>query len=106
MTTDLSLNCWLHGDAISKIFTVKISSKKKVSSLHKEINLKIGFATPVKNLLLWEASIEKKKIATSAAGIIKGETLDPLDKLSDIFEANGENDRVHVIVGELFQYYC
>ena len=109
----LSLNCFVLGDDLKKVFTVKIPKTENVSILKdliKEKNSSSFCNVDLKNIDLWNVSIPMDDEADERLKNIDNlEPLKPLLSLSQVFPHVEEN-HLHVVVrppidGELFEFF-
>ena len=96
----LSLNCFVLGDDLKKIFTVKILKTENVSILKKlikEENSSSFGNVDAKNMLLWNVSIP---IGDDVNESLKKPNLEPLDALLLLSQAfpSVEASHLHVVI--------
>jgi hypothetical protein len=112
-TKSLSLNCFVLGDDLKKVFTLKIPKSENVSILKDLIKVKNSSSfsnVDSKNIDLWDVSIPMNDDAGERLeNIDKSEPLKPLLSLSQVFPHVEEN-HLHVVVrspidGELFEIF-
>ena len=96
----LALNCFVLGETLQNIFTVKINAAENVSTLKKSIKeeRKPTFDNIVTNTLtLWRVSIHYSDI-NALAELPAGEALIPVKKLSEIFPNHEVGENIDVII--------
>ena len=107
------LVCYLLDDDWKQAFEVEIGKEKSVSALKDAIKEKLGSDfddIPAKSLSIWKASVQYNKNLekeVEALNLVDGDSLHPLEILSDIFPSGLEKKSVHIIIsrplsGELY----
>ena len=100
---DITLNCWVRGQEIHRIFAVEISSAKTIAVLQNTIrNNKPDLGDIAADALdLYKVSLpDDEHLEQALEGLTFGphERLRPLDKLSEVFLALPPK-HIHIIVG-------
>ena len=99
---DIMLNCWLHGEAIHKIFPVDVSRTKTLGALKQAIKAErsgIFGSIDAANLRLYHVpNCTSQDLEKIAKGIDFDQLLLGVMLLSDIFSATLVKDHIHIIV--------
>jgi len=97
------LFCYVPGDSVENVFSVKIGKNESISELKKAIKAEMArFAnTDANELTLWKASISYDDLASTnfdfknSKGLKK---LRPIDRISVFLGDDFNEDHIHVIV--------
>jgi hypothetical protein len=109
----LSLNCFVLGDDLKKVFTVEVQTDKNVSILKRLIRVEKASRfdhVDASDLDLWDVSIPMNDDAGESIRVVdNSEPLKPLLSLSQVFPHVEEN-HLHVVVrspidGELSEIF-
>ncbi|KAJ3498893.1 hypothetical protein NLJ89_g10162 [Agrocybe chaxingu] len=95
----LSLNCWLFGDDVEEVFTIKISPTENVSILKSMIKEENAFSFPAKELSLWKVSLPLDDLNSTLSNLQLDDylKLSSRKKLSTFFE-DADAECLHIIV--------